>query len=538
MNSKTRNKAITLLLNKGYWGEGIERVITHLDTLSKGRLTLALVAIHREEDVEPAIGQSLHMGIWGNTTEFSVILDHENNDKRYWVYTGGRGSGKSHDIAEVIVRMTFESGNGILFARYYATSVMSSIAPSILKTAERLGLRKFFKITKDKIINISTGSFILFAGLHQSNDSVGSGLKSVEGVNIVMIEEAEDLDSAKAWDRFNKLDDSVRMLEKVNRVCLILNPKNRAGQVYQNFIKEGSRLVEFNGHEVEISTRKDIEHVHCTFHRVKQYLDKGWLLKEQRARYKAEEGKDPDSDRVLGKEEHAIAIEFYANNYIGIFNDFIAGKIFPYYEKVDTFPEGLPEGFGIDFGWGHVTAMVKVAVDLPNHRIYIEGRVFKSGMSQADIADAIMLHVGRTDLIVSETADPRLRIALTVTTERDLIPVNKHEMGVTAQLLRMLDFTIVIVGESAGVKGEFDTYRWSDKLDAKGGKVANKADDKDNSIDAARYILTRLLIDYEVIGKAMAKADPQPPEETEQEQRSKRHAANLKRLQEGRRKRM
>jgi phage terminase large subunit len=508
---KILNKVIIHMINRGFTDDSVNSFLDRIASLSNKEANKvvkrmkALPIVMLEGEV-----MNIKQTTWFRIGEFQNIMNTNEYLERYWLYTGGRGSGKSHDIGETIVLQTFEKGIGVLFARYMAKSVATSIAPSFIASAKRLGLDQHFYITQDKIINKSTGSFIYMGGLHSAGAST-SGLKSLEGVNNVYIDEAEDLDSLRAWSEFNKLDDSIRSLEKINRICLVLNPKSRSGQVYKNFVEGNSKPVKFGGYDVEISNRSDVKHIHCTFHRVKEYLDSGWLFKHEVARKRAEDGVDFETGRMLTEEEHSIAIEFYSNNYIGIFNNFVAGKIFPYYETEEVFPTHLEVHYGLDFGFSHVDALVKTAVCLRTKRIYVQKLIFESGLSEGALGTRIMEETPRNCQIVCDSAEPRLINDLRRSTGRSLQGVKKME--VSYQLQQMLDFTIVICGDVSTrepVENEFNLYRWSDELDAKGKPKANKKDDVDNSIDALRYALTIAMKDYDRIGSAVSKPDKQP----------------------------
>ena len=508
------NKVIIALINRGYSNDPIVKFIDSISVMKKKEAFKKISKLKDKPKILLSEGEmNVKQTTWRKDSEFKEILDTENNKERYWLLTGGRGSGKSREIGEDIVLMTFEKGVGVLFARYFATSVMKSIAPLFLNSAKRLGLRDHFTVTTDKIINKSTGSFILLSGLHQSGDST-SGLKSLEGVNAAFIEEAEDLDSLKAWASFNKLDDSIRSIDRTNRICLVLNPRSRKGLVYKNFIKGNSKEKTFGKYSVEISNRSDVKHVHCTFHAIKEFLDAGWLYKEKVARIRAEDGEDFETGRKLTEEECQIAKEFYQNNYLGIFNDFIAGRIFPYYETSSSFPEHLESQYAIDFGFTHVDALVRVAVCLRSKKIYIQQLIFENGLSEGALATKIKETTPRGASILCDSADPRLINDLKRATGRSMKAVRKME--VASQIQQMLDFILVCV-DSPDVESELSQYRWSEELDSKGRPKPNKKDDVDNSIDATRYALTALMKDYDRIGEAVSEPDRQPNRESKKE---------------------
>ena len=54
------------------------------------------------------------------------------NDSRYYIVSGGRGSGKSFSINALLVMLTYESKHTILFTRYTLTSAYISIIPEFL----------------------------------------------------------------------------------------------------------------------------------------------------------------------------------------------------------------------------------------------------------------------------------------------------------------------------------------------------------------------------------------------------------------------
>ena len=81
------------------------------------------------------------------------------NDSRYFVVTGGRGSGKSYGINVFLLTLTYEVGHKILFSRYTMISAHTSIIPEFIEKINLMGVHEDFRITKDEIMNLKTGSF-------------------------------------------------------------------------------------------------------------------------------------------------------------------------------------------------------------------------------------------------------------------------------------------------------------------------------------------------------------------------------------------
>ena len=160
------------------------------------------------------------------------------NDSRYFVVTGGRGSGKSYSVNSLLVRLTYERGHVILFTRYTMASAHISIIPEFIEKLEKYDKVDDFHITKDEITNLQTGSKIIFKGIKTSSGDQTANLKSLQGVTTWVLDEAEELVHE---DIFDKIDLSIRAKDKDNRVILILNPTTKEHFIYQRFFEGRGR---------------------------------------------------------------------------------------------------------------------------------------------------------------------------------------------------------------------------------------------------------------------------------------------------------
>ena len=73
------------------------------------------------------------------------------NEGRYFVVTGGRGSGKSFGINVFLLNLTYESGHKILFSRYTMISAHTSIIPEFIEKINLMGVHDDFRITKMRL---------------------------------------------------------------------------------------------------------------------------------------------------------------------------------------------------------------------------------------------------------------------------------------------------------------------------------------------------------------------------------------------------
>ena len=74
------------------------------------------------------------------------------NDTRYFVLTGGRGSGKSFEVGRFATLLSFEQGHKILFTRQTMTSAHLSIIPEFQEKIDLLELNNCFEIKKTEIV--------------------------------------------------------------------------------------------------------------------------------------------------------------------------------------------------------------------------------------------------------------------------------------------------------------------------------------------------------------------------------------------------
>ena len=118
------------------------------------------------------------------TEEFEPFLE----PRRYKIAYGGRGSGKSWSIAQLLIMKAYTSKVRILCAREIQKSINDSVLQLLDDTIERMGLQDFFEVQKTQIL-ARNGSRFIFEGL-KSNISK---IKSMENVMIVWCEESESL---------------------------------------------------------------------------------------------------------------------------------------------------------------------------------------------------------------------------------------------------------------------------------------------------------------------------------------------------------
>lgn len=144
---------------------------------------------------------------------------------RFYVAVGGRASGKSWGIIELLVRVAYEANVKILCCRELQNSIAESSHALIEKTINTLGMSSKFNITNN-YISSHTGAEFIFKGIRHSPTEI----KSLEGIDICFVEEA-DLVSKTSWDI---LIPTIRKEGSI--IILAFNPSSADTYTYQHFI--------------------------------------------------------------------------------------------------------------------------------------------------------------------------------------------------------------------------------------------------------------------------------------------------------------
>lgn len=104
-------------------------------------------------------------------------------------FKGGRGSQKSHCIAEYIVLRANRRKERVVGARQFQASIKGSSKALIEEKIISLGMRRDFEVTNTEIRSRRTGSLMNFIGLERNPDSA----RSLEGCTICWVEEARNI---------------------------------------------------------------------------------------------------------------------------------------------------------------------------------------------------------------------------------------------------------------------------------------------------------------------------------------------------------
>ena len=372
------------------------------------------------------------------------------SDSRYFIVSGGRGSGKSFSVNALLVMLTYEQGHTILFTRYTLTSAYISIIPEFIDKLEQFGSIADFHITKDEILNKKTGSKIIFRGIKTSSGDQTANLKSLQGITTWVVDEAEELVDEQ---KFDTIDLSVRQQGKPNRIILILNPTTKEHFIYRRFfedrgVQEGSN-----------TTKENTTYIHTTYKDNIKNLSKSYIEQiEQMKIRRPEKYKQQMLGAWLNKAEGVI------------FNNWSVGE----FKHIGTSVWGQDYGFAAD-----PSTLVEVNIDSSNKRIYLKECFYLQRLTTSQIAQLNLKHA-REGLIVGDSAEPRLLSEIKAK-GCNVRPSIKGQGSITYGISLLQDYDLIVSPDSTNLIKELNNYRWLER------KSNTPIDNWNHLIDAVRY---------------------------------------------------
>jgi phage terminase large subunit len=368
---------------------------------------------------------------------------------RYYIVTGGRGSGKSFAVNLFLNSLTYENGHKVLFTRYTMTSAHTSIIPEFVDKIGIMGANDDFRVTRDEIINMHTDSLIMFKGIKTSSGNQTAALKSLAGVTTFVVDEAEELVDEEIFD---KIDLSVRSNKNINRVILILNPTTKEHWIYKRFFEGRGVEAGWNG------IHTDTTYIHTTYKDNKANLPDSFLQSIYEMKLKRPE-----------KYEHQI---------LGGWINQQDGAVYTNW-KTGNYVELNKTCFGQDFGFStDLTTLVKVSVDDFKREVYVRECYGKAGMSTSEIAAKNKQHAG-LDLIICDNHEPRL-IQELKDAGLNIQPAKQKQGSILSGIALVQDYNLIIDRNSHGIIRELNNYTWKEK-------GTTPIDKYNHYLDAIRY---------------------------------------------------
>ena len=380
---------------------------------------------------------------------------------RYKIITGGRGSGKSFAVSSALLMRTYEDSFNILFTRWTMDSAKDSVIPEFKDKMERLGVETHFLEWRTSVQNLGTKAKVLFRGLKQSSKNQIAKMKSLFGIKIWVLDEAQELVDESLFDT---IDNSIRDADTDNEVWLVLNPTDISHWIYRRFFAGNGVDIGFNG------IKDGVEYIHTTYHDNQSNLDAGFIEKAERLKVS-----NPDK---------------YANIYLGHWQTRKEGIIYPRWEEIpaEQYPVHLEQWYGNDWGYGgDPNALIRMCFDAVTQTIYLWEvcckQLIVSDVGKMIKADAEKIGYELADCVVY--CDPARPDNIAELRRRDISAVKAVNRDKAGRISYLQGFKVKYVGEN--IRKEVQTYSWQPHPQDTERYTDKPQDGNDHCMDAVSY---------------------------------------------------
>ncbi len=394
------------------------------------------------------IGQELQLRI--DVIDGVAEVLYADEEVRFKVLYGGRGSTKSWAIADYIIQKTAFGRYRVLCTREIQGSIKDSVYRLLVDRIYFHKLQKYFIIGRDSISSIY-GSEIIFKGLRQNISEV----KSTEGIDICWVEEAEKV----AQDSWDVLEPTIR--KPRSEIIVSFNPEDENSATYTMFIEKDGKPVVMPG----------LKKVFVN------WWDNPWFPEVLRRGMEWCRKNDPDKyDHVWGgrPKKYGQAVIFKSKLRV---EDF---------EQPD--PDTTQFYFGADWGFGADPSCL-VRMFIRDRKLYIDKEFYGYGIEIDDLPRCFdTVDKCRAFTIRGDSARPDT-ISYMANQGFNCIAAEKGPGSVEDGIEFLKNFEAIIVHPNCtGSAGDFGNYRW--KVDRITDEVLPIPVDKSNhACDAARYAL-------------------------------------------------
>ena len=366
----------------------------------------------------------------------------KNAKRRNYIY-GGRGSGKSHDVAEYCLFRAYQSKIKVLCTRELQNSIADSVYSLLKNKIVDMHLDFFFTVYKDRIVG-NNGSEFIFKGIHNNV----SEIKSMENISIAWLEESQSLSR-------ESIDVIVPTIRAPGSILIFtFNPYKDNDPIYM---------------EMKNATEDDLV--------IKaNYSDNPWFPEE--LRLEMERDKKNDYQKYLW---------VWEGECLGLSD----AQIFRGKYVIENFetPKNADFHFGADWGFANDPTTLVRSFIIGND-LYIDMCAGKVGCDLEDTPSLFNEVQGSSIYpIYADSARPET-ISFMRSKHYNVIAAEKWNGSVEDGIQYLRSFSCIHIHERCkAVAEEFDLYQY--KVDRQTGEVLRIPVDKFNHyIDAIRYSLT------------------------------------------------
>lgn len=397
---------------------------------------------------------------------------------RYRVVKGGRGSKKSVTMAiwTILNMMKYPLANTLVVRRFFNTHADSTFTQ--LKWAiNYLGVGAMWKATRNPLQltllrpGETIGQKILFRGFDDPQSITSITVE--KGVLCwVWIEEAFQIQDES---EFNKLDLSIRGAVPegyFKQITFTFNPWSENIWLKKRFFDAFER-------------GERPEDIFCL---TTNYTINEWLDDADRAIFEDMKKNNPRRYEIEGMGNWGIAEGLVYTNWRVA--DFSVQELVSATDRYDK--PIYKQVYGLDWGFSNdPSAFVYCLVDERNKKIYVCDEIYKTRMTNKDIADALKAADYDKCLIIADSSEPKSIEELRQQGILRVRPAKKGPDSVRAGILKLQDYEIIIHERFCpNFIVEVNNYIWDKDKD--GRVLNNPVDDYNHLMDAFRYACEKI----------------------------------------------
>jgi phage terminase large subunit len=404
-------------------------------------------------------------------TQFKILPAYSPifwEDKTYWIISGGRGSGKSTNIAAyfLIKLMQPEYFRGVI-GRYTQKALTNSIYRDITDLISQWNLESYLEIKGDEIRNTRNDNLILTHALKLAEGSMSAKGKGLARVTHLLLDEATELPSE---EEYLKLIDSFRQKDAERKIFLLFNPTAKSHWIFKRFYLPDGRP--------NPKWEKNHGYLHTTY---KDNIDN--LDSTKIAEWEDLAQQDPD---------------YFSHHILGEWRDIGAGQVFKgWHFEFSPDPEAEIV-YGMDWGFASdPTALVQV--HKRGKKIWVKELMYDLGLTNEDIFDKLVrLGIPKDAVIYADSAEPKSIETIRRMGYRNIRPTAKGPDSIRAGIDRVRSYEVYVSPESTNLIEEYYQYAYRTGTD-------KPIDDYNHCMDSLRYAVLMLKAEgskYGVTGRS------------------------------------